>query len=465
MAIIPQPELFSWSQVDAASDMDRLHMVLGAIPDEALMRALEASRKGRRDDYPVRAVWNSILAGVVFEHASVESLRRELSRNAQLREACGFDLYRGAKAVPPSWVYTRFLSKLMDCQEQIDAMFDELVETLRALLPGFGTRMAIDSKAIESHGNAAQKKDENEQDQKEQKKEADGRRDSDADWGVKTYRGQRKDGSAWEKVKSWFGYKLHLIVDSDYELPVAYKVTKASVSDCTELLPLVDLLDQRHPGFLKGTDFMSADKGYDSTENNRDLWDLYGVKPIVDIRSTWKEDPELPRPLFPEKVDTVFHTEDGRVMCRNLDGGLREQDNYTPMVFEGFEAYRECLKYRCPAAAKGVDCTQRDLCNGGCHTEHGRIVRIALDTNRRTFTPQARDSNTWDREYKHRSAIERVNSRIAGAFGFERHFIRGMRKMRARTGLALVVMLAVAVGRIRANQSDRIRSLVSTAAA
>ena len=152
-------------------------------------------------------------------------------------------------------------------------------------------------------------------------------------------------------------------------------------------------------------------------------------------------------------------------MCRNLDGGLREQDNYTPMVFEGFEAYRECLKYRCPAAAKGVDCTQRDLCNGGCHTEHGRIVRIALDTNRRTFTPQARDSNTWDREYKHRSAIERVNSRIAGAFGFERHFIRGMRKMRARTGLALVVMLAVAVGRIRANQSDRIRSLVSTAAA
>lgn len=464
MAIISQPELFSWGQIDAASDLDRLHMVLGAIPDEALMCALEASRKGRRDDYPVRAVWNSILAGVVFEHASVESLRRELSRNAQLREACGFDLYRGTKAVPPSWVYTRFLGKLMNCQEQIDAMFDDLVKTLRALLPGLGTRMAIDSKAIESHGNPGKKKDDNEKDQGEQKKEADGRRDSDADWGVKTYRGQRKDGSAWEKVKSWFGYKLHLIVDSDYELPVAYKVTQASVSDCTELLPLVDQLDQRHPGLLEGTDFMSADKGYDSAENNRELWDLYGVKPIIDIRNTWKEDPGLPRPLFPEEVDTVFHTEDGRVMCRNLHGGLREQDNYTPMAFEGFEADRECLKYRCPAAAKGVGCTQRDLCNGGCHTEHGRIVRIPLDTNRRTFTPQARDSNTWDREYKHRSAIERVNSRIAGSFGFERHFIRGIKKMRARSGLALVVMLAVAVGRIRANQAERIRSLVTPAA-
>ncbi|NIA13856.1 MAG: hypothetical protein GWP08_07225 [Nitrospiraceae bacterium] len=31
-------------------------------------------------------------------------------------------------------------------------MFDELVETLRTLLPEFGKRLAIDSKAIDSHG-------------------------------------------------------------------------------------------------------------------------------------------------------------------------------------------------------------------------------------------------------------------------------------------------------------------------
>lgn len=436
-------------------------MVLDAIADEALMRALEYSRKGRRNDYPIRAVWNSILAGIVFEHPSVETLRRELARNAQLREVCGFDLYRGNKAVPPAWVYTRFMVKLVECQKLIDAMFDELVESLHALLPGFGTRMAIDSKALDSHGKPVKKKEGDADDGEERK---DGRRDTDADWGKKTYRGQGKDGTAWEKVKSWFGYKLHLIVDSDYELPVAYSVTKASVSDSTQMLPLVDQLDRSHPNLLGETQFMSADKGYDSTDNNQQLWELYGVKPIIDIRSTWQEEPELPRPLFPEKVDTIFHTEDGRVMCRNLDAGLREPDNYTPMVFEGFEADRECLKYRCPAAAKGVECTQRDLCNGGCHTEHGRIVRIPLETNRRTFTPQARDSNTWDREYKHRSAIERVNSRIAGTFGFERHFIRGIKKMHARAGLALVVMLAMALGRIRAGQVEHLRSLVKPAA-
>jgi len=81
MAIIHQPGLFSWDQVEAASDMDRLRVLLDALPDEDVMRALEAERKGRRDDYPLRAMWNSLLAGIVFQHEGIESLRRELGRN------------------------------------------------------------------------------------------------------------------------------------------------------------------------------------------------------------------------------------------------------------------------------------------------------------------------------------------------------------------------------------------------
>ena len=139
MAIIHQPGLFSWEQVDAASDMDRLRRVLEALPDEALMLALEAQRNGKRDDYPLRAVWNSLVAGVVFQHASVESLRRELMRNAELRQLCGFDPLAGMEAVPPSWVYTRLFNKLIAHQADVDAMFDMLVERLRVLLPDLGT--------------------------------------------------------------------------------------------------------------------------------------------------------------------------------------------------------------------------------------------------------------------------------------------------------------------------------------
>ncbi|HAP32718.1 MAG TPA: DDE transposase, partial [Firmicutes bacterium] len=70
-----------------------------------------------------RAVWNSVLAGVVYQHPSIESLRRELRRNAQLRELCGFDLWHGERAVPLSYVYSRFCRKLMGCQEEVNKMF------------------------------------------------------------------------------------------------------------------------------------------------------------------------------------------------------------------------------------------------------------------------------------------------------------------------------------------------------
>lgn len=59
----------------------------------------------------------------------------------------------------------------------------------------------------------------------------DGRRDVDVDFGKKTYKGVRDDGTPWKKVVSWFGYKLYLLVDAQYELPVGYLVTKASANE------------------------------------------------------------------------------------------------------------------------------------------------------------------------------------------------------------------------------------------
>lgn len=130
------------------------------------------------------------------------------------------------------------------------------------------------------------------------------------------------------------------------------------------------------------------------------------------------------------------------------------------MTFMGFEKDRMTLKYRCPAAAFGIECAGRSICGGGKYGDFGRVVRIPLDKDRRIFTPISRSSYTWDREYKHRTAVERVNSRLDVSFEFERHYIRGLKKMKARVGLALVVMLAMALGRIRADQREQMRSLV-----
>ncbi len=80
------------------------------------------------------------------------------------------------------------------------------------------------------------------------------------------------------------------------------------------------------------------------------------------------------------------------------------------------------------------------------------------------FTPIDRASYKWKREYNKRSAVERVNSRLDVSFGFELHTIRGMAKMKMRCGLALCVMLAMALGRIKENQAEKMRSLVKPVA-
>jgi hypothetical protein len=59
--------------------------------------------------------------------------------------------------------------------------------------------------------------------------------------------------------------------------------------------------------------------------------------------------------------------------------------------------------------------------------------------------------------------VPRTNSRLDVSFGFEEHFIRGQTKMRLRVGLALLTMLALAVGRIKEKQREKLRSLVSAA--
>jgi len=156
-------------------------------------------------------------------------------RNGELRELCGFDPAKGAEAVPSESAYTRFMKNLFRCGSEIEGMFDVLLDRLGEVLPELGRHLAIDSKAIRSVG-------------KPSDKDPDGRRDRDGDWGVKSYRGMDENGRLWERVKRWFGYKVHLIVDTVYEVAVGFEVTRASSSDTTRLLPMMERLKDRHGG-------------------------------------------------------------------------------------------------------------------------------------------------------------------------------------------------------------------------
>ena len=371
---------------------------------------------------------------------SIESLRRELQRNAQLRELCGFSVLKGSKGVPSSYVYSRFLARLMKHQEQINEIFNQVTTELKDVLPGFGTQLAGDGKAIQTHANPRKFDD---------SQVFDGRRDIDANTGVKKYKGIREDGSPWEKIKSWFGYKIHLLVDTEYELPIAFEVTKASNSEGEVMKKMFENLNILHPKIVENSEYAFFDKGYDDEKFIKKLWDEYKIKPIIDIRNMWKDSDKTR--LIPETTNLLYDYK-GTISCAcPFSGDIKE------MAFGGFEKDRESLKYRCPLAHYGVECKEQKKCPiaGG--------VRIPMSLNRRIFTPVARSSYKWKKLYKARTSVERVNSRLDVSFGFERHFIRGLKKMKLRCGIALVIMSTMALGRAREKKEELIRSLVKKA--
>ncbi|MDY7033134.1 MAG: hypothetical protein SVY10_14660 [Thermodesulfobacteriota bacterium] len=216
----------------------------------------------------------------------------------------------------------------------------------------------------------------------------------------------------------------------------------------------------------------TADRDLDCGKTKGILWDNYEIRPIIGIREMWKEektepdyDPKKPitRSVYPDRVDTIVHTERGTIHCI-----CPETDEKRDMTFCRFEGDRGTLKYRCPAAAYGFECKGREECTYSGQVKvgsYGRIVRININKDRRIFTPTLYGSPSWKRVYNRRSSLERINSRLDNSFRFEKHFIRGKFKMQARMGLALSVMMALALGHARADRKDQMRSLVKPIAA
>lgn len=240
-----------------------------------------------------------------------------------------------------------------------------------------------------------------------------------------------------------------MVVDATYELPVGFEVTKASRSEMKQGPQVLEKIDKRTPEVLERCKYLIGDKGYDDGKFIADLWDEYEIKPVIDIRGLWRDGEQT---RLVEGQTNVVYDYSGQVYCYCPCTAKRRE-----MAYGGFEKDRRTLKYRCPARHYGIDCKGIERCPvaGG--------VRIPLQEDRRVFTPLARSSYRWEKLYKKRTAVERVNSRLDESYGFERHFIRGLKKMKLRCALALSVMLAMALGRIKEKKGEHFRSLVKAA--
>lgn len=429
MYIISQISLFDNNQIEILGDLERLKLAIENIPDEKIIIALKKLRKNGRNDWPVEAMWNTFIASFVFNHRSVSDLLRELSRNSQLRQICGLKPHFFKQPdgtykmciVPSEAAYSRFLRNLTQCSKEMKGVFDELNAYMYANLEGYGEELAGDGKAIQTYAKKNAKKEGN-------------RGDREANWGVKKYTESTNDkGEKIINKKSWFGYRLHLVVDVKYELPVAYKVTQASNSEKIEMLKLWKDLHSNRPEVVKIAKQFLADKGYDYT--NLIIWlEKYGINPIIDIKNQWKDGEKTKQ----YRDTDLTYTYNGEVYYVNGKG------KEIKLLYAGYDKNTESLRYKFPPQISDK-----------------RIFRIKLEEDRRIFTPIARDSKKWVREYKKRTSVERENGRLDRDYGFEIHTIRGLKKMEMFVTMAFLVQLGMAKGKIEQNKRKNLSALVA----
>jgi len=124
-------------------------MVLEAIPAEGLISALEKEHWTGRRGYSVRGMWSALIAGVLADAGSLDDVVRLLKRDKDTRIVCGFS----DGNLPGQDALGRFLKKLVIHGDLLEKRLADIAKDLRQLLPGFGTKLAVDSMDIKAYAN------------------------------------------------------------------------------------------------------------------------------------------------------------------------------------------------------------------------------------------------------------------------------------------------------------------------
>jgi IS5 family transposase len=422
MHIIQSP-LFDFEAFIAQKTNNRLVKLLEALPAEKLLSTLELEHWTGRNGYSIRGMWSALIAGLINQCHTLASVARLLNRDKDTRLICGFS----KDNMPGEDALGRFLKKLIKHIDLFDECIKEMVDRLRKILPNFGEKLAVDSTDILAYSNGHREHPS----------------DLDANWGAKkkgNAKAEGKDkGSGGEKGKSkeadvyyWFGYKLHLIVDALYEIPLAFTLTPANESDMNQMKPLLQKVgaDQKETR----PKAVISDKGYDSQGNNTYVYKECKAAPIIPIRE--RKDAQLP---------DICNAK-GTPLC---SCGLA-------MIYWGKDG--NYLKYRCPHVLGKEKCKSRFRCTS---SSYGYVLKLPISADVRRHPPVPRESKKFQRLYKMRTAIERVNSRVKDVLGLNKITVRGIPKVTVKSALSLLVMQATALSMAQDHKYKEIRCLVT----
>jgi hypothetical protein len=213
--------------------------------------------------------------------------------------------------------------------------------------------------------------------------------DPDASWGHRSAVSTRKGGG-------FYGYRLHMAVCANTDLPLAWTVETGRVSETPTVAPLLDKLAAR--GIVPETATM--DKGYDRTPVYKacEARDCHPVIPLM-----W--------------TPAVKRGEDKPPRCEH--GEWR---------FAGADKKRGATKWRCPT--------------GECKPAS---VWIRAD---RLHPLIPRETPRWKGLYRGRASVERAFGRLKNEWALAPLRVRTLERVRLHANLTILAQLASAEARL-----------------
>jgi Transposase DDE domain/Transposase domain (DUF772) len=423
MRIHATQPLFAWGQLEDRPGLRTIREFLQAVPDQELLDGLTAARGAGRNDFPVTVLWGVVLLTALLRHASFEATLAELHRNPSLCRLLGIT---DADDIPHDWNVSRFLDVLGSEPHltHVRQLFDALVQRLGSAVPDLGRHTAGDA----THLSARARKG----------TEA---LAAEAAQGLPQPSGGKKeykdaDGNV-TKVVTWFGYKLHLLVDVRHEVTLAYRVSAANDGDNEHVAALVEQATANLPDDRIET--LAYDKAADDRKVHEALAEQ-GIKPVIQHQAHWPKDGEQEKVVGGRVPLNVVYDEAGTVHCYDTTSAPPVRQ---PMACIGYEKDRQAIKYRCPARQQGWDCPSDSKCNAG--KKLGLAVRIDCTLDWRRFPPIPRATQQFERRYKGRTASERVHARLKLFWGADDGNVTGARRFHAWVGAVLVVHLGLAL--------------------
>lgn len=428
MRIATTAPLFAWQALEDRPSLRTIRELLAVIPDTRLLEALRQWRGRGRDDYPVAVLWGVSLLTILLRHPSIEACLAELRRNPSLRKLIGIE---SEEKVPKKWNVSRFQQVLgaEPHRRLLREAFDTMIQRLGAAVGDLGRHAVGDASGLSARRERGKQK----------------RSDDDLPQpagGRKEYTDQ---AGRVTQVVEWFGYRFHLLVDTKHEVILAWQISSTKAGD-NEVLPA--LVEQARANLPPGRiETLAYDKAADDLQTHRCL-QAAKIKPLIENRSLWTQEHERMLPGHGGDSNMVYD-EAGTVYCYDKVSRVAVRHR---MAYIGHEPARGTLKYRCPARHEGWRCPSEKRCNTG--KDYGLTVRVKRQIDLRRFPPIPRATKQFERLYKGRTAVERVNARVTIFWGADDGNIVGPQRFYAQLGTTMAMHAGLATLLARAPRRE-----------